>query len=536
MSLLRAIGDVGRRHGAVTIGARQTIGSRSVVPPPVKGLNSRDPYAAMDPQFAIVLDNYFPDHGAVRLRKGSRQFAALGGTTSAVESLIPHYSGDSGKLFAAAQGSLFEVVDLETVDDPVADRTIETAAKAGLTGNRWSHANIGGHTVMVSGEDPPQRIEPNGAFAAAHGWTGLDAGPLSELKSVTAFKNRLFFTRAQSPVVTYGPLNGVQGALAAFDLSFVAPEGGNALRIGTMTIDSGSGVDDLFLVFMEHGVVLLYRGIDPSASDENGFFIVGTFKIGALVGDRPLVNVGGDLLVLTVDGVVSMAQTLKRGRSGQKGLSVSEAITPTLRNRAALFGSTDGWDAVLHPPASWLVFNVPQPGGEQFVMNTQTGAWCRFRGWNVRCLGRFRDDLYFGGPDGKVYRADTGHDDDDATINGDIQTAYNYFRSPQEKRFTMLRSLVESDGDISFRLGSTADFGDAGELTTPVSLTNDAPEWGAAVWNVSPWLPGRVHYREWQATNRTGTALSVRMASRSKGANIALFASDVVYERATGIA
>ena len=538
MTLLRRIERVGRRHGAAAVGVRQTVGSRTVVPPPIRGLNSRDAYAAMHPEYALVLDNYFPDRGAARLRSGNRVHAT-GIGDGYPGTLVAHYS-DTDKFFAISTDGVYDIT-------PGAGAAL--ALDRDLTSDRWSHATMGGQTVLVNGADEMIRVAADGTFVAAvgAGLTGPAGGALSanekkELQTVTGFKNRLFLTRKNSPIVYYLGPRAVTGELFEFDLSYVEREGGNALHIGSMTIDSGRGVDDLFLVFMEHGIVLLYRGIDPSAADETGFFKVGSYRIGALVGDRPIISVGGDLFAHTVDGIVSMQQMLKRGRSGQKGVSLSDAITPALREQAATWGSARGWGAVLHPPTSWLLFSAPVAGGEQYVMNTQTGAWCRYRGWDARCWGRFDDKLYFGGPGGMVLQAGVGTEDHDAdgngvTIDGDIQTAYSYFRSPQEKRFTMTRSLVEADADINFQLGATSDFGRAADLTAPVSLAAEGGAiWDEAEWDVTAWTGGALFHNEWQAINRTGTALSVRMSSRSRGANIALFASDVVYENATGIA
>lgn len=537
MSLLAKIGEKGRQHGPASVGQRQTVGTRATIPAPTKGLNTRDAFAAMKPDYAIVLDNYFPDHGAVRLRAGHVEHAD-GVGSGYVESLIPHYSGTVAKFFAIGGGSMHEITDGGTVGAAVKDM---------LTGNIWDHATVSGSTILVNGADDPMRIEPAGTLAAAHGWT-VSSGTLPVLLRVMAFKNRLFFVEKDTAEVWYGPLNGVQGQLTGFDFSFVAPEGGNVLELGTMTLDAGEGVDDFFLVFLQHGVVLVYQGIDPaSAVAGTGFSIVGRFKIGALVGDRPLVNVGGDLIALTVDGAVSLSQILKRGRSGQGGLGLTDTIAPTFRDRAALYGANAGWDSILHPPASWLMFSLPGPGGEQYVMNTQTGAWCRFTGMDARCWGRFRDQLYFGGPGGKVFRANVGLADDDNPIEGDVQTAYNYFRTPQEKRITMTRSVVEADASIQFQLGSTTDFGVTARLAAPSSIVTTGTKWATAFkatgnkWATASkqtgnkWAAGRVQLRSWQVVNQGGTALSIRLRSATKGANIALYATDVIYERAEGI-
>ena len=40
-------------------------GRRSVIPAPVSGWNTRDPEAAMDPSYALHMENYFPERGRV---------------------------------------------------------------------------------------------------------------------------------------------------------------------------------------------------------------------------------------------------------------------------------------------------------------------------------------------------------------------------------------------------------------------------------------------------------------------------------------
>lgn len=536
MSLLRRIGIVARQHGSASIGARQQTGSRAVVPPPIRGLNRRDAYATMEKEYAVNLDNYFPDHGGVRLRPGSKEYAT-GVGSGYVETLIPH-DGTAKQLFAIGGGKVHDISEAGAV---------KTALATGLTKSRWNYATMNRHTLLVNGTDDLLRIEPAGTLAndAPATITGPDGAALTtaqkrELQTVTVFKSRMFFTRKDSPVIYYLPLRAIAGDLTAFDLSWVEPEGGNALHIASMTVDAGDGPDDLFLVFMEHGLVLLYKGIDPSSTGADGFFKVGAFRIGALVGDGAPINVGGDVYAHTTDGVVSMQQIFQRGRSGQDRIGVSDMIVPALREQAAIYGPLSGWGAILHPPLSWLMFSAPAPGGEQYVMNTRTGAWCRFKGYDARCWARFKDKLYFGGSDGHVYEAGVGTQDNRSgaarNIEGDIQTAFNYFGSNQEKRFTMIRALVEANNTVSIQLGATADFADSGVLLAPISIEGEGAVWDDAIWDDAEWGTGKVFHKAWQATNRQGTALSVRLATRSQGASIALYATDVVYENASGIA
>ena len=527
-------------HGSAALGPRQTIGTRRTIPAPTKGLNTRDAFAAMDPDYAIKLDNYFPDSGAVRLRNGYIGYAKDMGS-GYVEGLVPHYSGTVEKFFAFAGGSMYDI----TGDGSPTVIEVGAAVKTGLSSNIVSSATAGNSTIIVNNEDVPMRVQANGTLASDHGWDTPGDNPLPVMRRVTLFKHRVYFLQKDSTKVWYGGVDHVQGDLAEIDLAWVAPEGGNVLEVGTMTIDAGSGIDDLLLFFMENGVVLAYRGIDPAATDESGFFIIGKFKIGALIGDSPLVNFGGDLIVLTSDGAVSMSKILQIGRSQTRRTSLSDTVASIIRDQASIYGKVAGWDSIVHYPSSWLLFNIPI--GEQYVMNTQTGAWCRFLGMDARCWMRFNDKLYFGGAGGIVYEANRGGSDDDGPIEGDVQTAYNYFGTAQDKRITMTRSVVESDASVQFQLGSTVDFGQSAELNAPTSIQSIGTAWATSTkatgkkWAVggnttgNKWGAGVVQLRAWQPTNLVGSALSIRLRSSTQNAKMSLYATDVITETAPSL-
>ena len=177
MSLARAIRRISQLHGPVSVGQRETIGRRNTIPAPTKGWNTRDPLADMNAAYAVVLDNFFPDRGAVRLRRGFTEHAT-GVGTGYVETLIPHYSGSVAKFYAIGGGSLYDIT---------MSGAVSTALASSLTSNVWSWAAAGGSTILANGADTPMRIEPAGTIATAHGWTGITTA--SNLNKPLAFKN-----------------------------------------------------------------------------------------------------------------------------------------------------------------------------------------------------------------------------------------------------------------------------------------------------------------------------------------------------------
>ena len=524
MSLLGAIHRNARRFGPASVGSRQGNGDRYTIPAPTKGWNTRDGFGNMKPEYAVVLDNYFPDRGAVRLRRGYQEHATGVGTGD-VRTLFNQVSGATERMWAAGGGAIYNVT---------AAGEAGTEAKSGLTGNAWHHGAFGGSVILVNGVDEPLRIQADGTFADAHNWAAAEDQPdltITNLSRVLPFKGRLYFIEQNTANLWHGDLGAIQGDLTRFPLDQVHPRGGNLVEIGTLTLDGGTGIDDLMVLFMSSGAAIIYQGTNPTDSGE--WSIVGIFELGRLLGDRPLVRYGGDMVVMTEDGYIPLSRMLLGDASRRE--SFSDAIAPSVTEVADDYGGTPGWDCILFNKAKWLLFNVPQAGGIQHVMNTQTKAWARFRGMDARSWATHKNRIFFGGVNGKVYEAHVGSSDDGEAIDADSQGAFNYLRSPKDKRFTMMRALVEADGGARFSLGTTTDFGQAAVLSPPTDIVTVGSDWNDALFREADWAGGTAVVRDWQAINRDGTALSVRIRSRTKGVELSHYATDIIAEKTVGI-
>ena len=77
---------------------------------------------------------------------------------------------------------------------------------------------------------------------------------------------------------------------------------------------------------------------------------------------------------------------------------------------------------------------------------------------DARSWGRFQDRLYFGGTDGKVYKAGVGNQDSVGNIDGDVQTAFNYLGTAQDKRLMLARPLVEANDTVQVTISTALDF------------------------------------------------------------------------------
>ena len=503
-------------------GQRTQLASRDTIPASVRGWNTRDALAAMKPEYATILDNYFPELGQVRLRRGAQPVRDTG-SGEAVETLISHRSGTTRKIFAASGGNLYDITTANAI----------TTVKDSLTSNRWQSGMFGGQTIMVNGADDPMRIEAVGTLATAHGWTGTGLNP-ANLIQVLPFKARVFFLEKDTANLWYGPIAGVQGELTKFPLDQVYPAGGNAAAMGSLTMDAGDGADDFFVVMMEDGGTLVYQGIDIGL--DGGWYKRGTYMIGAPVGDRPLIQRGADLLAITTDGYVSLAPYLLGGASRSEVVPLSDKIAPSVSQAVRLFGENFGWQAILYTPANWLLFNVPSGASTvQHVMNTQTGAWGRFTGWNAHCWLVHRNKLYYGSDDGLVYQADTGHQDGDAGIMGDVQSAYRYIKGRGSKRCTCMRPIVEADATAELSVGLGVDFEPEAALTATASIVAPGSTWAGLTWDNFTWAPGLKQIKEWHTINRDGTAVAVRLRTNTRGARVSLYTTEIMALPMSGI-
>ena len=511
----------------------QGSGRRATLPAPVLGWNARDPESAMDPRYAITLDNFFPEAGVIRTRGGSRVFADTE-ATGGVATLAVQTAGAVERLFAVTDSAIYDV-SMPDDDDPTMGVT-EVTAPTDITSSRWREANLNGRVIMVNGVDEPIRIEPNGA-AVAHGFSGADGYTLTPaaLTQIVAHHNRLFFAEKDSTKLWYGELRAITGKLSSIDLGLVDASGGNIAAIGSLLLDSGSGVDDMLAVITTRGTVYLYGGTDPG--EASGWGLQGVYHIGAPVGDKPLIQLGGDLIVLTVDGYVPLLQFIKGGRS-QAQYALSDPISYVVRESVREYADEPGWEAVLHPSASWVLFNTPRRRGaaHQLVMNSQTKAWCRFTGLPALCWAAWRNRVFFGAADGRVFEADVGARDGDTPVRALARTAYSHLGSPYGKRARRLRAHVESPTTEPVSIGLSADYDRTPPPATPAQLSVDGAKWNAVKWNSAKWGSGVARHRDWKKVDAGGVAFSVTIAADLRTGRATYHGAECLYDSTTGAA
>lgn len=501
-------------------------------PAPIGGLNARDALAAMPPNDAITLDNFFPTPTSVNLRNGYTQWAT--GLPANVESLMPYNAAASSVLFAASGTAIY---------DATSSGAIGAAKVSGLSNARWQHANYGTtggqFLYCVNGADSAQLYNGTAWQAVTDvsvpiAITGVTT---SSLIHVNEYRSRLFFIEKNSFNVWYLPVNSLGGAASKIDLTPIFKLGGYLMAMATWTIDNASGVNEYAVFISSEGEVVTYLGSDPSVA--GNFVIVGRFRIGRPIGRRCFVKVGADIILICADGFLPLSKALLTDRS-QTQDAISNKIVNLVNNDVQQYGNNFGWEACLYPIGNKLIINVPQTAGTtqyQYVMNTVTGAWCRFTNWNANCFAVMGDTLYFGGNlgstanSGYVAKADTGYSDNGAYIFGEVKTAFQYFGSPgKKKRWTLVRPVFQTAGTMTAALAMDVDFADVYPTASPSFSGTSGTAWNVGAWNTFAWGDISSIKKSWQGVTGIGNAGALHMRIVNNKTGVQWQSVDYVFE------
>lgn len=471
------------------------------VPSPVEGWDAVSPLAAMSPKRAVRMDNWFPQPGWIEVRRGHVTWATTG-TSDPVETLAT-YNGLTGKTMFGAAGSI--IYD-------VTSQTAASVAVSGLANARFQFVNFsatgGNFLYMVNGADAPQYYD--GSAWAVAAITGISS---SDIIGVNAFKNRLWFTINNSSDAAYLPVDSIQGAASIFPLGGLFTKGGFLMAMGTWSIDAGDGPDDYAVFLSSQGQCAIYSGVDPT--DAANFTLVGVFDMGAPIGRRCMTRVGADIALICIDGVVPLSKAMIFERAAVVKVALTQRIQRVMNQSARDYRDHFGWQLISYPRGTRAILNVPvEENSEQvqYVMNTLTGAWCQFLGMNANCWELLNEEVYFGGNNGIVYKADTSGTDAGSTLRADMMTAFNYYGSHgNQKRWTMCRPQLTTDGQVNPGLGFNVDFRETAPLSTLSTQITSSALWDVALWDSANWAGEITTTGNWTSVTGIGYCASIRL-------------------------
>ncbi len=488
------------------------------IPASVGGWDTLSPIAKMEPDHAVILDNWMPRPGYLEIRRGSDIFATTG-TTSPVETLMSYNAPNTAnnKLFAAAGSIVYDISNGGGAKGAFSNGFSNgfgtfSQAITGLTNARWQYVNFSNsssthYMIIVNGADH-ERIYDGTSWANTN-ITGPTAGTIVH---IAAHKGRIWLAPSNSTLVWYLAVGAISGSATSFELGDFMTKGGNVQAIATWSMDTRQTVDDYLCFITSRGQVIVYGGTDPSSSTT--WSLVGVYDVGTPIGRRCFLRVAGDIFILTLDGILPMSQLLSTDRAAANRVSLTAMIMDTFRQSAQSYSANFGWQFVSYPRGTMAIANIPTASDGsalQYVMNTLTGAWCRFTGVNAICWEvAYDDNPYYGTANGIVYKFDTDSGDGSTPIVATVESAFNYFGDRgKRKRYTMVRPLITTDHNVTPGVGLNVDYGTTGTVSIPTFGGFAGSLWDSAIWDTATWPGESTVTTSWQTLNGEGFCASI---------------------------
>jgi hypothetical protein len=360
----------------------------------------------------------------------------------------------------------------------------------------------------------------NGASSAAtltSTFTGVTTASLSQ---VWLYKKRLFFVESASQSVWYLPVDSIGGAATEINLGSIFRRGGQMLFGATWSLDSGSGLDDVCVFVTTNGEIAVYEGTDPSSAST--WALIGVYDIATPLNKHAWFKAGGDLAILTDDGIIPVSEALKKDRAALQAVAISYPIEDAWKSAVADALTSFPIAPTLWQAQSMLVIGTPN--NVAFVANARTGAWCRFTGWDVRCGAVANNSMYFGDNAGSVFQGDAGGTDDGTQYTGLYVPKFSDCGTPALKSANHTGLTFRASGTPNFRMACHADYAVDVPATPSAGALPSGSTWGTAVWGSFTWGSSAATetYTLWEGVGANGFALapSVQVTSNQTEATV----------------
>lgn len=489
------------RGASVRRGAQQTV-QVATLPAPTKGINATDPLISLAVDEAIYSYNIIASERGMATRKGFRELVNGIVGSGGVRTLIPFSGlaadGSEDKLFAATVDGIYDA----TLSTDTPTRVYEFGTKTGKAGygNFVHYVNDNGDYSLLyaDGENGYLEYDPVlETWGAVAGITGISAGDIS---FISAFKERIWFGITGDPDGYYLDLAAKTGAVTKFSFGNKFKYGGELVGLYNWTLDGGGGIDDYLVALSRSGDVLVYKGYDPA--NIYTWEMVGIWYLGKIPeGRRVVAEFGGELYILSNYGINSMSALL-RGANREQATMLSRPVQRILKDFLANHSSNEGWEFTFFSGEGVLVVTLPDLGSDaplQLVMNIATGAWSWWRGVPIKTAVPWREGIYFGTADGRVYVMAGSVDgvpldpEEGAGLPIDfaLLTSFQDFGAPGIFKITQfIRPMFLVGTAPAYEVKTLAEFISRELLNTGESSASSSATWDVSLWDAVIWGGG----------------------------------------------
>lgn len=493
------------------------------IPAPTSGWFVGTNLAEAPPKTAYTLDNMFPSQDYVRVRRGCSEYATGIGSGN-VEQIIIYDAGGSTDEFACGGGHIYDMTGGGAA----------SSAKSGLSSNNWQAVQFtttgGTYLRLVNGVDTPL-VYDGSTFGTSPAITGVTAASLS---AVWSFKNRLYFIEKNTMNAWYLSVDTIGGAATKLPLGGIFSHGGSLTAGATWSISSNSGLYETCVLISDRGEVAMFDGLYPG---DASWTLKGKYRISNPLGRDCILKAGGDLAIMTEDGIVPMSKVMTLDRIALNNEAVTLPIAPVWRKAVQDRTGYTGWSITAWPRESMVVVNIPQLSSndkQQYVANARSGAWCRYTGWDAKCFAVSGNKLLFGTSDGRVMEAETGGTDDGALYSGKCFWSWQSLGVPGSRKHVNTARLVYMG---SYNVRPSIEFVSDFALTTspaPAAYSDTSSAlWDVALWDVDVWGGAITLQGSWQNVSGFGTVVAPVAqisVSSTTAPDLRIMQIDVLYE------
>lgn len=503
------------------------------VPAPVRGLIRNENPVVQKSGGAEVLENWFPALNGIVTRRGTSKYARLTGTTP-VGAILPYIAGGNSKLFAANNAGIY---DITTVADP----TVEISAASGIgtvTSGEYSRVQFsttgGDFLICVNGTNVHKIYDGSAWASDTPAITGTTSDNFSH---VWSHQKRLFFIKKNSLTACYLPVDSIGGVASSLPLGGLFKLGGTLMFGSTWSVDSGEGMDDMCVFVTTEGEVAVFSGGNPASSTD--WALQGLFTIGRPMGKNAFFKAGGDLAVVTTDGLIPLSQIYKKDKVALQQVAVSFPIESLWREYVEDRGAVR-WVAETFPYKGAAYIGVPTYDGAGYrilVVNMKTGAWTEYTNYDVRSMASFQNRLFFGQSASYVYEAETTGADNGSAFVCRCAASFSDLKAPaMQKVMKMCRGIFKSTvANIRPRFSASSDEVVRWPSAPASALDGAATLWGAVTWGAFLWGGSTATYRraEWDSIEGVGHSISWQVQvtlGNTIAPDIELQAVDLMFE------
>lgn len=373
------------------------------------------------------------------------------------------------------------------------------------------------------------------AISAAPGITGMNS---ADMAFVWAYKQRVYFIEAGSMNAWYLPVDQVGGAATLLPLGGVFALGGELQWGQTWSLNNSGdgGLSEQCVFTTTEGEVAAFQGLSPDSAAT--WDKVGVYRIGRPLGKKAFMRAGGDLLIATSVGLVSLGAAAQLDLAALGSKSVSYSIEDLWAQSIQERGDGN-WNCRIWPDGQAVYISPPTPINEApilLVANANTGAWCEYTGWNAKSMVNFNGRFFFGSAGGRVIEGNVSGADLGLPYTADCLSLFDDLKSPGSRKVAKVARIVKRGTyDAPERVSAQFDYIETlppppDAPVIPADSTWDNAIWDEAIWNASR---GSVNTARWQSVGGSGHVVAMGVQVTSGGSvplDIEILRSDLTIE------